>query len=192
MLEGRNSLAGLIDRIVQASENEQITVKDLVEAIGEASFTPLLLIPAVAVATPLSGIPLFSTSMGVLIFLVASQMLLRCDHLWLPVWLLQRHANGSRTKVAFEKSRPMMVWLDKHTHERLGFLLHRPLIFLPQVLCVLTGMLMPFLEFIPFSSSLAGIAVALLAFGMLARDGLFIALGFIPYVGLGWLILSVT
>lgn len=192
MLEGRNSLAGLIDRIVHVSENEQVKVKDLVEAIGEASFTPLLLIPAVAVATPLSGIPLFSTSMGLLIFLVASQMLLRCDHLWLPLWLLQRHAKGSRTKVAFEKSRPVMVWLDKHTHERLGFLLHRPLIFLPQVLCVVTGMLMPFFEFIPFSSSLAGIAVALLAFGMLARDGLFIALGFIPYVGLRWLILGVT
>jgi len=42
--------------------------------------------------------------------------------------------------------------------------------------------MMPFSEFVPFSSSLIGGAVALLAFGMLARDGLFVILGLAVYV----------
>ena len=42
--------------------------------------------------------------------------------------------------------------------------------------------MMPFLEFVPFSSSLVGGAVALLAFGMFARDGLFVMLGLTVYV----------
>jgi len=42
--------------------------------------------------------------------------------------------------------------------------------------------MMPFLEFVPFSSSLIGSAVALLAFGMLARDGLFVIFGLTVYV----------
>lgn len=192
MLEGRDSLAGLADRIIDASQKDDITVGKLVEAIGQESFAPLLFIPAVAVATPLSGIPLFSTFMGVLIFLVSAQMLFRRNHLWLPNWLLKRHANNDRVKAAFEKIRPVMAWLDTHTHERLGVLVHRPLIFIPQILCVCTGLFMPFLEFIPFSSSFAGVAVALLSFGMMARDGLFIGLGFIPYVGLFWLVLRIA
>ncbi|WEF26043.1 exopolysaccharide biosynthesis protein [Paracoccus sp. S3-43] len=36
---------------------------------------------------------------------------------------------------------------------------------------------MPFLERVPFTSSLLGATVRLLAFGMLARDGLFTVLG---------------
>jgi hypothetical protein len=69
---------------------------------------------------------------------------------------------------------------------------HRPLIFIPQTFCVLSGLMMPFLEFVPFSSSLVGAAVALLAFGMLARDGLFVMLGLALYLGPLWLVFYVT
>lgn len=192
MLEGQKSLTGLVDRIVDVTDEDKVGLDRLVEAVGHASFTPLLLIPAIAVATPLSGIPLFSTMMGILIFLVSVQMLFRREHLWFPQWLLRRKADSTRVKATFERIRPVMQWLDTHTHERLSFLVHRPLIFIPQILCVLTGLMMPFLEFVPFSSSLAGIAVALLAFGMLARDGLFIVFGFVPYAGLLWLVLRIA
>lgn len=189
MSEAQYSLNSLVDRIIDTTDAEKVSVDRLVDAVGHASFTPLLLIPAVAVATPLSGIPLFSSMMGVLIFLVAVQMLFRRDHLWFPQWLLRRNADSGRVRAAFERVRPVMKWLDSHTHERLSVLVYRPLVFVPQILCVLTGLFMPFLEFVPFSSSLAGIAVAVLALGMLARDGLYIVFGFIPYVGLAWLVL---
>lgn len=188
MLKGQRSLTRIIDQIMALTDEDRVSLDRLIDVIGHASFTPLLLIPAVAVATPLSGIPLFSTTMGFLIFLVSIQMLLRRDHLWFPQWLLKRDADSERVKTTFERIRPVMRWLDKHTHRRLSYLVHRPLIFIPQILCVLTGVAMPFLEFVPFSSSLAGVAVALLAFGMFARDGLFIVLGIAPYAGLLWLI----
>lgn len=188
MLAENNSLIGLIDSINAATKQDQTTLDDLVQSVGHASFTPLLLIPALAVATPLSGIPLFSSVMGILIFLVATQMLFRRDHLWLPKWLLDRKFKSNQIRAAFERLRPAMAWLDDHTHSRVTVLSHRPLIFIPQVLCVLSGLIMPFLEFVPFSSSLLGVAVSMLAFGMLARDGLIIALGLVPYLGLVWLI----
>ncbi|WP_245989967.1 exopolysaccharide biosynthesis protein [Litoreibacter meonggei] len=181
-----------MDSIVEAAEDKQIGIRDLVQSVGQASFSPVLLVPAIAVATPLSGIPMFSSLMGLLIFFVALQMLLRRDHLWLPEWLLSRKADGMRVRSAFERLRPILSWLDDHTQARLEAFAHRPLIFVPQILCVLSGLIMPFLEFVPFSSSLIGIAVSLLAFGMLARDGLFVMLGLVPYVGAAWLIIRVT
>lgn len=192
MSEEKAVLTGIVDRIVNATHKEQLDIDDLVQATGRASLSPVLLIPAIAVATPLSGIPLFSTLMGVLIFLVALQMLLRRDQLWLPKWLLRRKLNSARIRSVFHRLRPALAWLDARTHARLTAFVHRPLIFIPQILCVLSGLAMPFLEFVPFSSSLVGGAVALLAFGMLARDGLFVMLGLSLYLGPVWLVLYVT
>jgi len=192
MTEGHDSLTDLVDRIEDMTDEDQISLDRLIDAVGRASFTPVLLIPAIAVATPLSGIPLFSSAMGVLIFLVAVQMVSQRDHLWFPQWLLNRHADSERVKSAFHRVRPVMKWLDAKSHKRLSFLVRQPIILIPQLLCAATGMVMPFLEFVPFSSSLAGIAVSILAFGMLTRDGLFVLLGFVPYVGLAWLIARVV
>ena len=191
MLDENESLVALVDRIVDVAGPDQIKLEELVQAVGHASFTPMLLVPAIALATPLSGIPLFSSFMGVLIFLVSVQMLLRRDHLWLPQWLLHRKADSSRVKGAFKRIRPAMAWLDAHTDERLAAFFHRPLIFIPQLLCVLSGLILPMLELVPFSSSLIGCAVALLALAMLARDGLYLVLGLIPYGCVAWLVLRI-
>lgn len=192
MSEGKAILTTVLDRVVAATLKDEVAIDDLVQAIGHASFTPVLLLPALAVATPLSGIPLFSTLMGMLIFLVALQMLLRRDQLWLPQWLLRRKTNGARVRSAFEWVRPAVTWLDAHTYARLTAFVHRPLIFIPQIMCVVSGLAMPFLEFVPFSSSLVGGAVALLAFGMLARDGLFVMFGLSLYLGPVWLVLFIA
>ena len=82
----------------------------------------------------------------------------------------------------------MISWIDRHSHNRLSVLFHRPLIYLPVILSLLSGMMMPFLEFIPFSSSVAAIGVSFLALSLLTRDGLFFLLALLPYAGLGWLI----
>lgn len=192
MSEQSTVLVGIVDRILAVADREQVGVDDLVQAVGRASFAPVLLIPAIAVASPLSGIPLFSAVMGMLIFLVSLQMLLRRDQLWLPAWLLRRKTNGARVRSVFARVRPVMTWLDAHTYARLTAFVHRPLVFVPQTLCVLSGLVMPFLEFVPFSSSVLGCAVALLAFGMLARDGLFVMLGLALYLAPVWLVFQIT
>jgi hypothetical protein len=49
-------------------------------------------------------------------------------------------------------------------------------------------MIMPLLEFVPFTSSIIGVGVALLALGILTRDGLLTIIGMLPYAIVGWLI----
>lgn len=190
MPNGPDTLAKLIDQIVAQVQSDEVQLGDLVESIGQASFTALLLMPAIILVTPLSGIPLFSSVIGILIFLVATQMLFRRKHLWLPRWILHRTASAQRVKAALARIRPAMVWLDRHTAERLTVLVHRPIIFIPQILCAASGLVMPLFELVPFSSTLLGLAVALLSLGMLARDGWFILLGFMPYGTLAFLLAS--
>ncbi|WP_224816892.1 exopolysaccharide biosynthesis protein [Hasllibacter sp. MH4015] len=185
------SLPEIIDRVLDAARDEVTDIRTILQSFGRASFTPVLLLPAIAVATPLSGIPLFSSVMGIFIALVSAQMLARRRHLWLPDWILARQITGKRLKAAFTRLRPIAVWIDARTAQRFRIVSHRPLIFIPQLVCLVSGLMMPALEFVPFSSSVVGIGVAILALGMLSRDGVVIVLGLVPYAGVAWLIYRV-
>lgn len=190
MPDGTTKLTDLLDRMSDEINDEIVEVRDLIEGIGQAGLTALLLMPAIAVVTPLSGIPLFSSFMGTLIFLVAIQMLFRRDHLWVPEWILKRNVSAARVEKAIKQIRPVMAWLDKHLKARLSPFVHRPVVIIPQLLCAASGLVMPLFEVVPFSSTTLGLSVTLLALGMLARDGLYILLGFVPYAALGLLVNS--
>ena len=185
-----DSLASIIDQVIQTAQADKVTVREIFNEIGTASFAPVLLIPAIAVATPLSGIPLFSALMGVMIALISVQMLFRRKHLWLPDWILRRKVSGDKVVNAFNRIKPVTNWLDNHTGKRLRLFVKRPLIFVPQLICVLSGLAMPMLELVPFSSSVIGAGVTLLALGMLTRDGLLLMIAMIPYGIVVWLVTS--
>lgn len=181
-------LSEIIDQVIDLAAADRISLREVLRAIGDASFAPILLLPALAVATPLSGIPFFSTTMGILIFLIAGQMLLQRQHLWFPDWVLRREVQGHLVRDGFRKLYPVAHWIDARTHARLRIFARRPLVFVPQMLCLVSGLIMPLLEFVPFSSSIIGVGVALLALGMLTRDGLLTLIGMLPYAIVGWLI----
>lgn len=184
-------LPEIIDRVVAACEGEVVTLGDIVTSVGRAGFAALLLVPAVAVATPLSGIPMFSALMGTVIALVAAQMLLRRRHVWLPGWVTQRKVSAERVRTAFTKLRPTMVWIEERTKQRFTALVNAPLNLITQGLCFVSGAMMPLLEFIPFSSSVVGVGVVFLTLGMLTRDGLVALLALVPYAGGAFLIAQV-
>ncbi len=186
------NLTTILQRIENAEGDATITLDEIVQTIGHVSFAPLLIMPAIALVSPLSGIPLFSSIMGILIFLVSVQMLLRRDHLWLPRWLLKLRTNRALVHSAFGKAHPFVAWLDRRTQKRFRVLTHRPFVFIPQMFCVMSGLFLPVLELVPFSSSMIGLAVALLGIGMLARDGVVLVLALVPYIGIGFLVLQLV
>lgn len=174
-------LPEIIDRVLAACEGEIVTLGEIVTSVGRGGFAALLLVPAVAVATPLSGIPMFSALMGTVIALVAGQMLLRRRSLWLPGWMTRRKVNAERVRTAFTKLRPTMEWIEARTRQRFTALVHAPFNLVTQGLCFVSGAMMPLLEFIPFSSSVVGIGVVFLTLGMLTRDGLLALIALVPY-----------
>ena len=65
----------------------------------------------------------------------------------------------------------------RHTRQRFRVLTVPPFRQWLYLLCFLCGAAMPFLELVPFSSSLLGTAVVIMATALLARDGLLALLG---------------
>ena len=167
----------IVDRLDAVVERDDVMLRDLFEEFGESSFLPALLVPALMVVSPLSGIPLFSSVCGLTIAFIYGQMLLSRKHLWLPDALMNLKIDGPKARKAVRKMRGVGNWIDKHSKHRLGVFMTAPMRKWLQLLCMLCGLAMPFLEIVPFSSSLLGSAVTLLATAMLARDGLFALLG---------------
>lgn len=188
----QESLSGYVETVVYTADKESVSVGEIVEAEQNVSLLPLLMLPAVALVSPLSGIPLFSTAMGIMIFLVSLQMVAGRRAVWLPRWIRNLWANGDHVKNAFNWVKPLTRWLDEHTNARLRALSRMPFVLVPQVLCLFSGLIIPFLELVPFSSSLIGLGVTLLALGMLARDGVILLLASIPYAAAGWIIFTIA
>lgn len=180
-IDPHHPLRTTIDRLIQLGEKGDVSVAQVVEDFGGAGMATAMMIPALLVVSPLSGIPVFSSVCGLTIALIALQMLFRRDRLWLPGFLSRRHMNGTRLAKALIRMRRAADWLDGHTASRLRYLTSAPLDMIPKVACLLAGLMMPLLEILPFSSSLLGMAVTTTGIGFMARDGLYVlvAAGFV-------------
>lgn len=177
------SVTDIVARMEEAANGDRTQLREVIEVLGEASFIPVLMAPALAVVTPLSGIPLFSSFCGILIALISLQLLANRDHLWLPDWLMRRAVPSKKLRDATDWLRKPARWLDNHTRARIGFLVKRPFDWVAESACLVCGAAMPFLELVPFSSSILGAAVTLFALALLARDGLVALIGFLVMGG---------
>lgn len=178
MPRSRHTVLDIVDRLDRAAEPERVSVAHLVQAFGASAFLPVMMVPALLVVSPLSGIPLFSTLCGLVIALVAAQMLLGRNRLWLPALIGRREIAGPRLRRGTRWLRGLADWMDRHAQGRLAGLagqrFHVPVV----AACLVAGLAMPLMEVLPFSSSLLGLSVLLFCTGLLSGDGLFVAAGF--------------
>lgn len=177
-------LSELLDRVEAAGHAPALTVGSVLGAIGEASFAPIILIIALLMVSPLSGIPGSPTLSAVLIILIGLQALLGRQHLWLPGFVLRRAVPGERLAKAVSWLRPVAAWFDRHSHKRWPVLTLRPMRWATMATCCVVPVSWPFLELVPFLTSFAAGAVSLLAFGLITRDGLYVVLGYAVIAGL--------
>ncbi|MAY61335.1 MAG: exopolysaccharide synthesis protein [Rhizobiales bacterium] len=172
-------ITSVLNAVRDAGEGDEVTLSAILETAGEHSLTAVLLVPAVIVVTPLSGIPGFSSLMGLVIALLAVQILAGRKHLWMPQWIRRRTIERKNVQWAVEWLRKPAGAIDAITGRRLTVLVHRPAASVLHLACLVCGLAMPFLEFVPFSSSVLGAAVSLMSIALLARDGLFALFAFL-------------
>ncbi|MCW2309064.1 exopolysaccharide biosynthesis protein [Rhodobium gokarnense] len=177
MSDAAHSITAVLDRTCEVASEGEVSVKDTVESLGAASHSALILLPALLAITPLSGVPGASSFFGLTIALVSLQMLIGRESLWLPDFLLRRSIDSAKLEKAIGFLRRPARFVDRHTRERLGLLVRPPARSLLQAACLGCGLVMPFLEVIPFTSSIMVTAVAFFATALVVRDGLLAAAG---------------
>lgn len=186
------SLTDILDALQNAERGEKISVRSILEEIGVRSFAPVILVPALILVSPLSGIFGLPTLGAIFIFLITVQKLAGRSHVWMPEFLKKREIPTKRLDKAIGWLRKPCAWIDDRTEKRLTALVSRPANIVTLLTIIAITIIIPFLEVLPMVTSIFATAISLFAVGLLARDGLFTLLGYIQ-VGLSaaavlWLI----
>ncbi|WP_420012298.1 exopolysaccharide biosynthesis protein [Tateyamaria sp.] len=175
----RGTLTALLDRLEGAATGDEVSVQDILNKIGDRSIMPIVLAIALVLVSPLSGIPGLPTISAIIILLVVGQALARRRHLWLPAFLRDRRLRSDRMIKSIAHMRRPAHWIDRHSHPRLRILTSGPLRLVTLLACTVVPMIWPFLELLPFVTSIGAGAVALMSFGLLTRDGLYVLWGYV-------------
>jgi hypothetical protein len=177
--EGARTLAEVVEEMTGAGEREDtIAVEEILQAVGQRSFGPMLLVPGLIVLSPISGIPGVPTLGGLAVLLIAGQMLIGRDYFWLPQFIRRRSVSRQRMVKAGKFLMPIARVVDKLVKPRLTVLVRAPFNYAIAAACVLIALVMPPLEAILFANVVTAAAISAFGLALVAHDGLLALLAF--------------
>lgn len=159
--------SALLQDLMDAFPEEQVTVGDILKRLEGQAFGLLLLVLALPNCIP--NIPGLSTIFGVMMVAPAVQLILGRGDLWLPArvrrWSISRHA----LQMAINGSLPVLKRIERYVAPRWTFLTKPPFTQLLglQTLFLAFVLILP----IPLGNWMPGITVAATALALLQRDG---------------------
>nr|WP_283254984.1 exopolysaccharide biosynthesis protein [Marivita sp. GX14005] len=156
-----------------------LTIRQMLDRVGTRSFGAALLVPALILVSPLSGIPLMPTLGGLIILTIATQAFFGKRHLWLPRFLSGRRLKADQLSRAIGFLRRPATWLDARSRDRLRLLTAPPLDRLALLAVIVVAATWPFLEILPMFTSVSAAGIALSAFALMVRDGFVMIGGYI-------------
>ena len=165
------ALSDVLDRLEGAVRGESIAIGDVVETLGHRSFAALMLIFSLISTSPASAIPGITATVAALVFLLVVQMIAGRDCVWLPDVVTRRRMESGKLRKGIGWARGPVRFVERFLRPRLGFVYHRPVIYVPLVLILGLTLFMPVMEAVPTSGSLASAVIALFAAGLLTKDG---------------------
>ena len=160
---------------MRARANERVKLADIVAELGERAFGVAMLLFSLPNAVGIGVIPGISTLFGVPQIILALQMLAGFERPWLPVWLLEKSIARADFERMIDRSMPVLVRVERYLKPRAAALTG-PLVerLMGLVFLVLAAVVsLP----IPLGNQPPAVAIAVVALGLTARDGVFVAAG---------------
>lgn len=179
-----HSLTDVVEGIEDLTEGKRkVCLGDALDQFGSRSFGPILVILPLLESSPLGAIPGFPTALSVLIALIAAQIALGREHLWIPAFIEKRPISARKLGRAAEKVEGVAAWIDKWFKGRLKWLTGATATRIAAFLIIGLCVLVPPLEFVPFAASAPMIAIAMFGLALMVRDGLLMLVASAATVG---------
>lgn len=170
----RKKLSEILDELAGDSTRTRVSLADLVRAMHGRAFGALLLVFAFPNALP--AIPGTSSILGLPLLFLSAQMMLGRP-VWLPKVVSLRSMSRDDFANLVDRVNPWLEWADRFTAPRLSFLGETAAQRLIGAFCLILSVVLVLP--VPLGNMLPGIALCLIALGVLERDGLWIAGGVI-------------
>jgi len=162
-------------------KREHFTLYDFVEELKDRSFGVLLLILAIPNACLIASIPGVSTFFGLILIFVSMQMILRREKVWFPKFIVKQKLSKKHFESVLRIFNPYLVRIEKYLKPRFPLLTSMFWERFLGFVCLIHGLLIALP--IPMANFLCGIALVFLALGIIAKDGVFILIGYIFSLG---------
>ncbi|MEM8852901.1 MAG: exopolysaccharide biosynthesis protein [Pseudomonadota bacterium] len=173
----QEDLVDLLDRIKDKTDGEEVSIGELVEALGRRAFGSLLVITALIAVLPTGAIPGMSVLTGTIMLLLSVQILIGRDSIWLPKVLTKRAMPRSKLINGIDRIHNTAETVDRLLGPRLTALVEPPFLQAVAVIAILVSLSMYPLALVPFGAFPAGLSLLVIGLGLAVRDGLLIALG---------------
>ncbi len=176
----------IISALVDRGDTRPLRIGDLLDALHERAFGMAILIFVLPNTPPIPGIPYVSTLTGIPICLFALQMLFGLSRPWLPQGVARRQLPQRRVRAVWRKILPVFVRVEKYIRPRHLALTSQ---FAERLLALVILVLAVALALpIPGGNLLPAWAIALLALGLMERDGRLVIAGLVmTAIAAAWL-----
>ncbi|WP_288757452.1 exopolysaccharide biosynthesis protein [uncultured Brevundimonas sp.] len=176
-----HNVTRLLRRLADDGGDRGLTLHEIRDRMDERAYGLLILLLSIPCLVPgLYGVP---QVVGVIIILVAAQLLVGREEPWLPRWMLDLRAKGSWLKAMADFAESKLSWIDRLSRPRLTRFADGPGEKLAAVFMILATLTIV----LPMTNTIPSIALALLSVGLIQRDGLFVIAG--ATVATAWLTL---
>ena len=165
----KKKLAQILEELAADMSRARISIADLALAMHGRAFGALLLVFAVPNALP--AIPGTSSILGLPLLFLAAQMMLG-RNVWLPKLVSQRSMSRDDFANLVERVNPWLDWADGFTTPRLMLLTEPVALRVLGFVCLVLSIVLVLP--VPLGNMLPGIAICLIALGILERDGLWV------------------
>ncbi len=165
-------LSDILLGIANDEERERIAIGDLVNAMRERAFGPLMFIFALPNVLPTP--PGTSAVLGAPLVFLAAQLAFGLNP-WLPRVIAERSIARNDFAGFINKAAPWLAKAESLLRPRLGRLAHPPAEYAVGFVCLVLAavLVLP----IPLGNMLPALAICILSLGILERDGLWIVAG---------------
>lgn len=166
--------AALLRSVHEKLDGDLTTLGTVLAHLGERAPGFLLLALAIPAVVPTPGVPA-GMVFGTVLALVALQMIAGRDRLYLPGWLRHRPVRRTVVVAALRHVAPLLERIERRLAPRYRSLTGRTMVRPLGAVVLVMGVLIALP--IPFGNTLPGLAVLVIALGLIAHDGLAVAVG---------------
>lgn len=175
-------LSEVLADLKPALAGETITMDALLDGLHERGFGVALLVFALPLSIPVPKPPGISTLFGIPLFVLTIQQALGRRNFWMPRFIRRRTVQKENLDRLLDHTIPAVQKIEVLIRPRLEWVTHGRF---SRLIGILGAIMAAFISIpLPGSNTIPGIGIALMAMGVMMRDGLAVIIG--ALVGTLW------
>lgn len=186
------NLRTMMRSLVLNTEGDEVTVHELLVAIGRRAHGPVFLLLGFIAVSPLTIIPGANWFIATVILAFALQIVFGLNHPWLPKGVTEIKFKRDHLVQGVAAGERYAHMVDALVKPRLTFLTEPPFLQIVAVICVLAALLTYPLGLVPLGPLLPSLTVLLFGLALTARDGFVLLLAGAAFAGAILLVVNLT